>query len=193
MDLLGIRREIRRAPENADCTARGWEPVYTANSSARLLIIGQAPGRIAQETNVPWTDKSGDNLRSWLGLSRDEFYDETRVALVPMDFYFPGSRERGDAPPRKGFADQWHPLILGQMPHITLTILIGQYSQEKYLGTKRKDTLTETVRAYRDYLPSYVPLVHPSPRNNIWIKRNPWFSEEVLPAVRDIVRSAITP
>ena len=191
MNLSTIKKKIQLSPENAAFTAKGWEPIYTAHESARVLIIGQAPGRIAQETKMPWNDKSGDNLRAWLGLSRDEFYNKTKVALVPMDFYFPGSMARGDVPPRKGFAQKWHPAILEQLHNITLTILIGQYSQEYYLGAKRKATLTETVRAYTDYLPTYLPLVHPSPRNNIWTKKNPWFNKGVIPELKSRVQAAL--
>jgi len=182
-----IRRNIARHPDNAWARAHGWEPVYTANETAEILIVGQAPGIRAQESGVPWNDQSGDNVRAWMGVSREIFYDERLVALVPMDFYFPGSRERGDEPPRKGFAKRWHPLILAEMPHIALTILIGQYAHAYYLGKRRKKTLTETVRSFSEYLPEYLPLVHPSPRNNIWHKRNPWFQEEVIPALRERV------
>ncbi len=180
-----------KAPENRAFSLKNWEPIYSAHRGAKILIVGQAPGRIAQETRIPWNDKSGDNLRSWLGLSRDEFYDQTKVAFVPMDFYFPGSKERGDIAPRKGFAEKWHPLIIQQMPHIRLTILIGQYAQEYYLGAKRKNSLTETVKTYKDYLPKYLPLVHPSPRNNIWIKKNPWFKNQLLPELKKKVLSQL--
>lgn len=188
MDLNTIRRKIQNAPENVSFKVKEWQPIYSAHPDARILIIGQAPGRVAQETKIPWNDKSGDNLRNWLGLSKEEFYNEKMVALVPMDFYFPGSLERGDVAPRKGFAEKWHPLILEQMPNIRLIILIGQYSQEYYLGAKRKDSLTETVRAYKEYLPTYLPLVHPSPRNNIWIKKNPWFYIDVIPSARKLTK-----
>ncbi len=170
----------------------GWEPMYAANADARILIIGHAPSKIAQETGIAWNDLSGDNLREWMGVAREEFYDETKIALLPMDFYFPGKKQGGDAPPRKGFAEKWHPLILARMPNIELVILIGHYSQEFYLGEKRKKTLTETVRSYEEYLPRHIALVHPSPRNNIWQKKNPWFKSEVIPKVRRIVRKAIS-
>ena len=184
MTLENIRREIMADPENAQATAKGWEPVYTAHPTARLLIVGQAPGIRAQESRTPWNDPSGDNLRNWLGMDRGTFYDPAQVALVPMDFYFPGSAERGDAPPRKGFAEKWHPRILAAMPDIRLTLLVGQYAQAGYLGPRRKRNLTETVRSYAEYLPDYLPLVHPSPRNNIWHKKNPWFAEQVVPEAR---------
>lgn len=191
MKLSQIRKLIVDDPMNKAFTKKGWEPVYTAHQSAKILIIGQAPGRRAQESGIPWNDPSGDNLRAWMGLTRDEFYDAGSVALVPMDFYFPGSAARGDAPPRPGFAEAWHPRILAEMPHITLTLLVGQYSQAHYLGDRRKETLTKTVRAYKEYLPQYLPLVHPSPRNNIWQSQNPWFAREVLPELRRLVRRAL--
>ncbi len=186
-----MRKRIINAKENALFLKKGWHPIYSVDTSAKILIIGQAPGRIAQETGIPWNDKSGDNLREWLGMSREQFYDKKMVALVPMDFYFPGSLERGDVPPRKGFAEKWHPSLLKQMPDIKLVILIGQYSQEYYLGTKRKATLTQTVRAFKEYLPKFVPLVHPSPRNNIWLKKNPWFKKEVVPKLQSLIRGLL--
>ena len=146
---------------------------------------------MAQASGIPWNDLSGDNLRQWLGMTKEVFYDENKVALVPMDFYFPGSKERGDVAPRKGFAEKWHPLILENMPNIQLTILIGQYSQGLYIGTKRKKSLTETVASFEEYLPNYLPLVHPSPRNNIWLKKNPWFKEKVIPELQKIVKKIL--
>ena len=189
--LTTIRQRISADPANAVYTKQGWQPVYTAHPSARILVVGQAPGRLAQESGTPWNDPSGDNLREWLGVDRDTFYDERLFALVPMDFYFPGSKKRGDLPPRKGFAEKWHPLIREQLPKIQLTLLIGQYAHAYYLGKRRKKTLTETVHAYEEYLPDYLPLVHPSPRNNIWHKKNPWFKKEVIPFLRRTVAQAI--
>jgi uracil-DNA glycosylase len=191
MKLSKIRKAIRDDEENRIFTRKGWDPVYAAHEGARVLIIGQAPGRVAQENGIPWNDLSGDALREWLGVTREEFYDKTKIALVPMDFYFPGGKDRGDAPPRKGFAEKWHPLIFKEMPRIKLTILIGSYSQEMYLGAARKGTLTETVRAFKEYLPRYIPLVHPSPRNNIWQKKNPWFKKEVVTKLKKIVTAAL--
>ena len=189
--LSTIRKAIIDDPENRHFIKQEWEPLYTAHKEALIAVIGQAPGRIAQETGIPWNDKSGDNLREWLGISREDFFDEKKVALVPMDFFFPGSKERGDIAPRKEFAEKWHPAILKNMPNIKLTILIGQYAQERYLGDRRKNNLTETVRAYKEYLPEYFPSVHPSPRNNIWLKKNPWFKEEVVPYLHRRVKKIL--
>ncbi len=187
MNLPLIKKMIKEDPVNASFVTKGWDPIYTANKAARILIIGQAPGRVAQEGGIPWSDLSGDNLRKWLGMTKETFYDKTKVALVPMDFYFPGSKQHGDVGPRKGFAEKWHPLILEQMPHVELTILIGKYAQDYYLGNQKKRSLTETVHSFREYLPRFLPLVHPSPRNAIWQKKNPWFGTEVIPKVQKII------
>ena len=191
MTLAEIYQKILNDSENDWAYQQSWQPVYTAHPDARILMVGQAPGIRAQESSIPWNDPSGDNLRAWMGISRDAFYDETLFALVPMDFYFPGSKERGDKPPRKGFAEKWHPLIRAELPNIKLTLLIGQYAQAYYLGTKRQKTLTDTVRNFNEYLPDYLPLVHPSPRNNLWHKNNPWFMSEVIPVLQEKVRKII--
>ena len=156
------------------------------------MIIGQAPGRLAQKSGVPWNDASGNNLRSWLGITDDVFYDLTQIALIPMDFYFPGAGKTGDLPPRPGFTDKWHPLILEQMPNIELIILVGQYAQKCYLGDRAYKTLTETVHRADEYLPEYFPLIHPSPRNNIWQAKNPWFSEQIVPLLQKTVSRILT-
>lgn len=191
MSLEDIHAAIAQDPANAWATRQGWEPVFSAHRDARILIVGQAPGIRAQTSHVPWNDPSGDNLRTWMDVSRETFYDTSKIALVPMDFYFPGSLARGDVPPRKGFAEKWHPLLLAQMPNIEFSILIGQYAHRYYLGSERKQTLTETVRNYQEYLPEKLPLVHPSPRNNIWHKKNPWFQAEVVPVLRERVREVL--
>lgn len=133
---------------------------------------------------IPWGDKSGEKLREWLGVSDDEFYDEKIISLLPMDFYYPGKGKSGDLPPRKDFAGVWHPRILMQMPNVKLIILVGQYAQKYYLGEAAKRNLTETVRTYGDYLPEYFPIVHPSPLNFRWFKKNPWFENEVIPELQ---------
>ena len=182
--LETIRKAIIDDPDNAWAKEKGWEPVYTAHKEAKIVLIGQAPGIRAQESKTPWNDPSGDNLRSWLNVSREEFYDPTKFALVPMDFYFPGTGKGGDLPPRKGFAETWHPQIFEAMPQVKLHILIGAYAHEYYLGERRGKTLTETVKRYKEFLPEQLPLVHPSPRNRRWMKNNPWFEEEVIPQLR---------
>lgn len=191
-DVLNkIHKKIIDHPSNGWAKRQGYQPLYTADVDAKIAIIGQAPGRKAQESMIPWDDKSGDVLRQWLELSREEFYDETLVSLIPMDFYYPGKGAHGDLPPRKDFADRWHPKILAEMPKIKLTVLIGNYAQKYYLEKKAKKNLTETVRAYEEYLPQILPLVHPSPLNFRWQAKNPWFNTEVVPAARRLVRGVI--
>jgi len=189
--LRQIYQQIIVDPENEWADEKGWTPLYTAHPKAKIIIIGQAPGRLAQESGVPWDDPSGRNLRSWMGVSDDEFYDETKIALLPMDFYFPGSAARGDAPPRISQADKWHKPILAHMKQARLTLLIGGFSQAYYLGKTKKKTLTETVRAFETYGPDIMPLVHPSPRNNIWQKKNPWFARDLLPTLKTRINKAL--
>ncbi len=176
-----IFQEIQADPDNATFTKQGIEPLYYASSSARINIIGQAPGRIAQKKMKFWDDPSGDRLRAWLGVSRDIFYNSGMIAILPMDFYYPGKGKSGDLPPRKGFAQNWHPQLLKLMPDIQLTILVGAYATRSYLHLGYKDRLTDIVRNYQQYLPDYFPIVHPSPRNKIWEAKNPWFEEQVIP------------
>ncbi len=176
-----IFQEIQADPDNESFTKQGIKSLYYASSSARINIIGQAPGRIAQEKMKFWDDPSGDRLRTWLGVSRDVFYNSGMIAILPMDFYYPGEGKSGDLPPRKGFAQNWHPQLLKLMPDIQLTILVGAYATRSYLHLGYKDRLTDIVRNYQQYLPDYFPIVHPSPRNKIWEAKNPWFEEQVIP------------
>jgi uracil-DNA glycosylase len=185
--LRSLRSAIVRDPDNAWATEQGWQPLYSAHPDAKIVIVGQAPGRRAQLSGIPWDDPSGVTLRRWLGLSTAVFYNPRLVALLPMDFYYPGKGAHGDLPPRAGFASRWHPQLLQLMPAVKLTILIGQYAQRQYLPGRVKTTLTETVRAYREYLPDRFPLVHPSPLNFRWQARNPWFEQDVLPELRRLV------
>lgn len=186
-----IKQRIMDDPMNREYTIRGIEPLFKVSKEARLAIVGQAPGRRAEETKLFWNDLSGDRLREWMGLSREEFYNTDLIAQLPMDFYFPGKGKKGDLPPRKGFAPKWHPLLLKEMPKIETIILIGSYSQAFYLKDRRERNLTETVRNFRNYLPDYFPLVHPSPLNIGWLKKNPWFEEEVIPVLRDLVKRLV--
>lgn len=176
-----IFQEIQADPDNESFTKQAIKPLYYASSSARINIIGQATGRIAQEKMKFWDDPSGDRLRTWLGVSRDVFYNSGMIAILPMDFYYPGKGKSGDLPPRKGFAQNWHPQLLKLMPDIQLTILVGAYATRSYLHLGYKDRLTDIVRNYQQYLPDYFPIVHPSPRNKIWEAKNPWFEEQVIP------------
>lgn len=189
--LADIYQEIVDDPMNAMMRDKDYVPVYTASTNARIAVIGQAPGRKAQETLKPWNDASGVLLRKWLGVSDEQFYDEDIFALVPMDFYYPGKGRHGDLPPRKGFAEKWHGRLFAQMPRLELIVLVGAYSQKYYLGDRRAKNLTATVLAYTDYLPKYFPLVHPSPLNIGWRKTNPWFETDVVPVLRARVHSII--
>ena len=191
MNINEIRSEIRDHPSNSPQLKLGYEPIFSAAPESKIVIIGQAPGRVAQESGIPWNDVSGDTLRDWLGLSREQFYDEKLIALVPMDFYFPGKGKSGDLPPRKEFAEMWHPQILSSMTDLQLTILVGRYAQSYYLGDTAKRNLTETVRAASEYLPTQLPLVHPSPLTIRWRKQNPWFESETLPEARSIVSNIL--
>lgn len=186
-----IIEAIKADPQNEEFTKAGIEPLFTAPKTARINIVGQAPGIKAQDTRLYWNDPSGDNLRDWLGIDRDTFYNSDKIAVIPMDFYYPGKGKSGDLPPRKGFAEKWHPLILQELPDISLTLLIGNYAQHYYLQQKSSVKLTDNVKAYKDFLPDFFPLVHPSPRNNIWQKKNPWFKEEVLPDLKKLVKEIL--
>jgi len=163
-------------------------PVFRAGAQARLLIVGQAPGRRVHETGIPWNDPSGDVLRGWLGLQREAFYDTSRIAIVPIGLCYPGTVDGADLPPRRECAPLWQPRFRAALPLVKVTLLVGAYAQAYYLGDSRKKSLAETVRAYREYLPEFFPLPHPSWRNLGWLKKNPWFAKEVLPALRKRVR-----
>ena len=162
----------------------GPRPVLRASTSARLLIVGQAPGIRVHATGLSFDDPSGDTLRRWLDADRDTFYDETRIAIIPAGFCYPGKGRHGDLPPRPECAPLWHPRLRALMPALELTVLVGAYAQAYYLGQRRKGTLAETTRAWRAYLPEFLPTPHPSPRNKLWLKRNPWFEAEVVPELR---------
>ncbi|MGY3265940.1 uracil-DNA glycosylase family protein [Lysobacter sp. HA35] len=166
----------------------GPRPVLRASATSRLLIVGQAPGTRVHASGVPWDDVSGRRLRDWLQVDTDTFYDEARVAIVPMGFCYPGRAGSGDAPPRPECRATWHGQLLPLLPNVGLTLLIGQYAQAYFLGERRKATLTDTVRAWREYEPNVIPLPHPSPRNVAWFKANPWFEAEILPTLRERVR-----
>ncbi len=189
--LAAAVAEVRACRVCSEHLPLGPRPVLRASTSARLLIIGQAPGTRVHETGIPWNDPSGDRLRDWLGLDREAFYESGRIAIVPMGFCYPGVDSKGgDKPPRPECAPLWHDRLLALMPAVELILLVGMYAQRRYLGRLRKRTLTETVRAWRDYLPDYLPLPHPSWRNTAWLKRNPWFEAEIVPFLR---RSAAIP
>lgn len=182
-----IKQEIMADPMNETYTERGVPPLFKASKDARIVIVGQAPGRKAEESQLFWNDLSGDRLREWMGVSREVFYNTEYIAHLPMDFYYPGKAKSGDVPPRKGFAEKWHPQLLKEMPEVETILLIGGYAQKYYLGKRREKNLTETVRNFEQYMPDYMPLAHPSPLNYGWMKKNPWFEEDVLPVLKELV------
>ena len=189
-NLDEITSSIIADPQNKEFTERGIFPLFSAPKTARINIVGQAPGLKAEKTRLYWNDKSGDRLRDWLGVDYDYFYNSGMFAVLPMDFYYPGKGKSGDLPPRSGFAEKWHPQILENLPNIQLTLLIGQYAQKFYLSDN-KNNVTETVKNYQKFLPHFIPLVHPSPRNQFWIERNPWFGEKVIPDLQKLVKRII--
>ncbi|WP_043299002.1 uracil-DNA glycosylase family protein [Burkholderia pseudomallei] len=185
--LDALLREIRACSVCAPHLPCGPRPVVRAHPGARILIVGQAPGARVHASGIPWDDASGKRLRAWLNVDDATFYDESLFAIVPMGFCYPGRGASGDNPPRPECAPLWLDKLLAELPDIRLTLLIGQYAQRRFLGTRRKSTLTETVRAWPEYAPEFIPLPHPSPRNQGWLKQHPWFDADVLPALRDRV------
>lgn len=169
----------------------GPRPVAAFSKTSRILIIGQAPGTKVHASGIPWDDASGRRLRQWMKMSEEDFYNEKLVAIVPMGFCYPGRGKSGDLPPRSECAPAWHEKILNHLPDLKLTLLIGQYAQKYYLGKRKEKTLTATVQNFEAYLPDYFPLVHPSPRNQIWMKKNPWFEQDVVPVLQKTVQSII--
>jgi uracil-DNA glycosylase len=162
----------------------GPRPVLRAAATARILIAGQAPGLRVHTTGIPWDDPSGERLRGWMGMGKDVFYDESRIAIIPMGYCYPGRGNGGDRPPRRECAELWLDRLLAKLPRIELTLLIGLHAQRHYLGSRCKSSLAETARAWRDYAPRYIPLPHPSPRNTPWLQRNAWFEQQFLPELR---------
>lgn len=183
VDLLADVRACRHCEQTLPL---GPNPVLRASATARLLIVGQAPGTKVHASGIPWNDPSGDRLRHWLQLEPEQFYDESLVAIVPMGFCYPGRGKSGDLPPEPACAPLWHERLLEQMPNLALVLLVGSYAQNYYLG-KSRETLTERVLRWHEFGPRYFPLPHPSPRNNLWLRRNPWFEAEAIPALRDSV------
>ncbi len=169
----------------------GPRPVVQIGAGARLLIVGQAPGTKVHASGVPWDDASGERLRDWLGIDKATFYDAEQVAIVPIGFCYPGRGGGGDLPPRKECAPLWLGRVLAQLPHVQLTVLIGSYAQKEFLGKTGKANLTETVTAFAEYAPRFIPVPHPSPRNTAWFQRHRWFASELLPVLRERVRAVL--
>ncbi len=188
--LTHLLRDVRACTVCAEHLEDGPRPIVQIGEGAPIVIIGQAPGRRVHESGVPWDDPSGVRLREWLGLSTDQFYDDGIVAILPMGFCFPGTGSSGDKPPRPECAPLWHEPLRAHLREDRLEVILGMYAQERYVEHRSK-TLTETVANWRDHLPQQIVLPHPSPRNNIWLKKNPWFETETLPAVRDRVAEVL--
>ena len=193
MPLKQLLRDVRACQVCTPHLPNGARPVVRAAASARLLIVGQAPGRKVHESGVPWNDASGERLRDWMQTENSVFYDESKVAIIPMGFCYPGAAiNGGDNPPRPECAALWHDRLIKQLPNLELTLLVGHYAQRHYLGRTAKRSMTETVNAFAEYGPMYFPLPHPSWRTTIWIKKNRWFEDEVLPKLRKAVKRAIS-
>jgi uracil-DNA glycosylase len=186
--LLAAVRNCRACEQHLPLGAR---PVLRAHAAARILIVGQAPGLRVHTTGIPWDDASGQRLREWMGVNRDTFYDETRIAIIPMGYCYPGRGEDGDMAPRRECAELWLDRLLAKLPRIELTLLIGQYAQRHFLRNHRKRSLAETTRNWQDYAPQYIPLPHPSPRNQPWFKRHPWFAQRLLPVLQARIETLV--
>ena len=186
-----LKQEIMVDSDNKKYTDVGIEPLFSTPKTAKILIIGQAPGIKAQESKIFFNDKSGVKLREWMGIDDEIFYKSGLIGVVPMDFYYPGKGKSGDLPPRKDFAKKWHAKVLELMPNLELIVLVGKYAQDYYLGNDKKQNLTETVFNYKQYLPRYFPIVHPSPLNFRWNNKNPWFIKEVVPELQKRVKEIL--
>jgi len=191
MSLKRILRDVRACRICEAELPLGPRPVVQLASTARLLIVGQAPGSKVHRSGIPWNDASGDRLRDWLGLDRSTFFDEGKVAILPMGFCYPGAGESGDNPPRPECAPRWHERLLKHLPDLQLTLLVGQYAHRYYLDAGPKTSMTETVKAFSQYGPLFFPLPHPSWRSAIWMRQNPWFEEQVIPELRNVVRKSV--
>ena len=171
----------------------GPRPVLQAAETSRILIVGQAPGMRVHTTGIPWDDASGERLRGWMGVGKDIFYDESRIAIIPMGYCYPGRGSSGDLPPRRECAELWLTQLLAKLPQIEMTLLIGQHAQRHFLGSRRKSSLAETTKAWREYAPQYIALPHPSPRNTPWLQRNSGFEQELLPELRMRIGALLAP
>lgn len=183
--------EIRACTYCVPHLALGPRPVLVAHPESKILIIGQAPGTKVHQSGIPWDDPSGVQLRKWMGIDSKQFYNKKQIAIVPMGFCYPGKGKTGDLPPRVECAPLWHQVVLEAMPQIELTLLIGQYAQKYYLAQDKKKNLTETVRAFENYWPHFLPLPHPSPRNRFWLSRNPWFETDVIPVLQKRIKNVL--
>lgn len=190
-ELISLLENIRACQLCHEHLPLGPNPIVRASTRAKILIIGQAPGTKVHQTSIPWNDVSGNRLREWMQIDKQTFYDENKIAIMPMGFCYPGKGKSGDLPPRPECAQTWHAPLLALMPNIELILLIGMYAQKYYLPANKKKTLTATVQAWQEYAPLYLPMPHPSPRNQLWLKKNAWFEQEVVKVLRDRVHNLI--
>lgn len=190
--LKVLINEVRACKLCEEFLPFGAQPIIRAQPSCRLLIVGQAPGNLVHQTGIPFNDPSGDRLRNWLDIDRATFYDDNRIAIMPMGLCYPGKNPKGgDNPPRPECAPHWHNKIIKNLPLIELVLLVGRYAQVYYLKEKAKGSGTETILAWREYIPYFLPLPHPSWRNNVWLRKNPWFDKEILPYLRKCVHEIL--
>lgn len=191
-ELASLLARIRSCQLCAASLPNKPNPVLRAHEDARLLIVGQAPGIRVHNTGIPWNDASGERLRAWLSIDRTTFYDEKKIAIIPIAYCYPGTGSTGDLPPSKICSEHWLASLLKKLPNIQLTLLVGQYAHAYYLKSNRQATLTKTVQHFENYLPQYLPLPHPSPRNNRWFKKNPWFQQKIVPIARQYCQSLLS-
>ena len=187
--LGGLLTAVRHCRACAPHLPLGPRPVLQADGAARILIVGQAPGARVHASGIPWDDPSGERLRAWMGIDAARFYDASQIAIIPMGYCYPGRGNGGDLPPRRECASLWLNHLLTKLPQIEMTLLVGLHAQRHFLGNRRKQSLTETVKAWREFAPEYLPLPHPSARNTPWFQRNPWFEHELLPVLRERIES----
>ncbi len=190
MNVKALITSIRQCDICAEHLPLPPNPIVQFHRRSRILIAGQAPGRITDEKGIPFDDASGNRLREWMGIDRQTFYDDTQIAVVPMGFCYPGTGKNGDLPPRKECAEAWRGKILNQL-NVKLTLVIGQYAQVWHLGIGKNLSVTAVVKQWKNYFPAIIPLPHPSPRNNIWLKKNPWFESELLPELRSEIQRVL--
>lgn len=186
LQFTELVKQVRNCRICEDVLPCGPRPVIQISRESRILVVGQAPGRKVHETGLPFNDPSGDRLRDWMGVNRDQFYDDRLMAILPMGFCYPGTGKSGDLPPRPECAPAWREALLAQLQAVELTLVIGRYAHDWHLNDAAPK-VTDNVRRWREYWPGLLPLPHPSPRNNLWLRRNPWFEREVIPALRQRV------
>lgn len=189
--LVLLKNEIKSCTVCKSYLPNKPNPIFYFSEKSKIIIIGQAPGKVVDNTGIPWNDKSGDNLRLWMGVGKELFYNENMFAAVPMGFCYPGTGKSGDLPPRPECAPLWHKKIMESIKKPRLILLIGKFAQDYYLEKEAQKNLTETVRNFEKYLPLYLPLPHPSPRNNIWQKKNPWFEKELIPCLKQLINKIL--